>query len=104
MLSLPHTYPHLYQKFVEGYHVVGRSDHYWAGLSTDLVIEQVIMSLKTQGGLTRGKGMTDIQRLLWVLSMPACTALYQTMQVFTSVCYTTSDQHKDLSKQGKSEM
>ena len=40
---------------MEGYHVVRRSDAYWAGLSTDLVIEQELMrSVKTTGGLTHG--------------------------------------------------
>ena len=49
--------------FQAGYHVVRRSDRYWGALSTDLVIEQVLMrSVKRQGGLTRGRGMNDIQR------------------------------------------
>ena len=43
----------------QGYHVVLRSDAFWAGLSTDLVIEQELMrSVKSVGGLTRGRGMT----------------------------------------------
>lgn len=41
-------------------HVVRKSDRYWASLSTDLVIEQVLMrSLKNTGGLTRGSGLTE---------------------------------------------
>lgn len=32
----------VYNSFLEGLHVVRRSDHFWAGLSTDLIIEQVI--------------------------------------------------------------
>ena len=41
-------------------HVIRRIDRYWAGLSSDLVIEQVLMrSMKTGGGLTRGRGMTE---------------------------------------------
>ena len=76
MLQIPITNSLLHKKFEEGYHVVRRTDKYWAGLPTDLVIEQVLMrSLMTQGGLTRGKGMTERQRLLWVLSMPACAAV-----------------------------
>ena len=48
-------HPDTYQQFQEGLHVVRRSDRQWAGLSTDLVIEQVLMrSIKTSGGLTRG--------------------------------------------------
>ena len=61
---------------MEGYHVVRRSDRFWAGLSTDLNIEQVLMrSIKTHGGLTRVKGMTENQRLVWVLSMLVCASI-----------------------------
>lgn len=44
--------------FMKGYHVLRRSERYWAGLSSDLVIEKELMrSEKTTGGLTRGRGM-----------------------------------------------
>ncbi len=43
MLRLPQTHPDAHLKFMEGYHVVRRSDRFWAGLSTDLIIEQVLM-------------------------------------------------------------
>jgi hypothetical protein len=99
MSDLPETHPDVYKKFDEGYHVVRRSDRYWAGLSTDLIIEQVLMrSLKTCGGLTRGKGMTETQRLLWVLSMPACAHINEVMQKLTGVLYQTSEQHRDTSQ------
>ena len=96
---LPETHPDVHQKFEEGYHVVRRSDRYWGGLFTDLIIEQVLMrSVKMHGGLTQGKGMTETQRLLWVMSMPACANMNDAMQKFTGVSYETSDQHKDMSK------
>ena len=37
-------------------------------------------NLKTSGGLTRGRGMTENQRLLWLLSMPSCAEINFTMQ------------------------
>ena len=53
--------------------MVSRSGRLLAGLSTDLVIDQALMrSLKTSGGLTRGRGFTEQQRLIWLLCMPAC--------------------------------
>ena len=62
MSNLQETYPYVYDKFQEEYHVARRSERFWTGLSTDLAIEQVLMrSLKTTGGLTRGRGMTDLQ-------------------------------------------
>ena len=48
-------YLQLYQHFREGLHVVRRSYRYWAGLSSDFIIEQVLTrSLTTSGGLIRG--------------------------------------------------
>ena len=39
-----------------------RSDREWAGLWADIVIEQVqIMSMKSGGGLTRGRGVTEAE-------------------------------------------
>ncbi|KAK7506443.1 hypothetical protein BaRGS_00002555 [Batillaria attramentaria] len=53
-------------------HVLRRSDRYWAALSPDLVIEQVLMrSVWTAGGLTHGRGMGESQRNQWLLSVPA---------------------------------
>ena len=40
MNDLPLTYPEVYRSFQSALHVVRRSDRYWAGLSTDLVIER----------------------------------------------------------------
>ena len=61
MSSLQETHPHVYRKFQEGFQVVHRSNRFWVGLSTDLVIWQVFMrSLKTAGGMTRGRGMTEL--------------------------------------------
>ena len=54
-------------------------------------------SIKTHGGLTIGKGVTENQRLVWVLSMPVCASINETMQTFSGVSYETSDQHKDVS-------
>ena len=63
MSNLRDDHPAVYRDFVSGLHVVRRSDRLWAGLSTDLAIEQVLMrSLKTIGGLTRGRGFTEQQR------------------------------------------
>ena len=98
MTDLPKQHPDVYQSFLSGLHVVRRSDRFWAGLPTDLVIEQVLMrSLKTSGGLTRGSGMTEQQRMTWLLSMPACAETNQTMQEVTGIQYNSGEQNKDMS-------
>ena len=86
----------VYSAFVNGFHVIRRSDRYWAGLSSDLVIEQVLMrSLKTTGGLIHGTGMSEIQRPVWLLSVPVTAEINGALQEFTGVNYTSSEQHKD---------
>ena len=88
----------VYTPFKNGFHVIRRSDRFWAGLSSDLVIESVLMrSLKATGGLTRGRGMSETQRLVWLLSMPITAEVNNAMQQLTEVDYTTSEQHKDMS-------
>ena len=72
MHNLQETHPEVYMNFEEGYHVIRRSDRYWDGLSADMIIEHgLIRSLKATGGLTRWSGMTESQRLVWLLSTPA---------------------------------
>ena len=56
-----------------------------------------MICIKTHGGLTRGKGMTENQRLMWVLSMPVCASINETMQKFSVVSYEISDQHNVVS-------
>ena len=96
MYDLPTTNNQLYQHFMKGLHVIRRSDRFWAGLSTDLVIEQSFMrSLKSVGGLTRGRGLTEIQRSIWTLSRPSTSELNAAMQKLCGTQFETSEQHKE---------
>ena len=59
----------------------------------------LMRSMKTSGGLTRGRGMTETQRLTWLMSHPLCSEVNNAMQQqLTNVNYNTSEQHKDLTK------
>ncbi len=99
MCSLCDYHPNIQEYFGAGFHCVHRSDRFWAGLSTDLVIEQVLMrSIKTSGGLTRGRGMAEQQHLTWLLSMPACAQVNQAMQELTAISFNSGEQNKDMSK------
>ena len=99
MTDLRTDHPDVYRDFALGLHVARRSNRFWAGLSIDLVIEQVLMrSLKTCGGLTRGRGLTEQQRLIWLLSMPACAETNHIMQELTGVQFNSGEQNKDMSK------
>lgn len=102
MCKLQESNPDVYYAFKSGYHVIRRSDRYWAGLSSDLVIEQVLMrSVKTTGGMTHGKGMSECQRAQWLLSLPSCAAMNVAMQKFCGTDFHTSSQHKEAGKPRK---
>ena len=84
MTALHLSHPDLHAKFeTEGFHTVRRSDRYWAGLWTDLVIEQVKMrSLKSRGGMTRGGGVNESVRM-WINSMHRCAGIHNAMSNLT---------------------
>ena len=78
---------------------LSRSDRFGAGRSSDLVIEQTLMrSVKSTGSPTRCREITEIQRLVWLLSMPFTAEVNSSMQCLTEVRYVTSDQHNESSK------
>ena len=53
MLELESQHPDVHTSLKLRKHVIRMSDRYWAGLSSDLVTQQVLMqSVKTTGGLT----------------------------------------------------
>lgn len=96
MEMLENENPVVFQKFLDGLHVIRRTNQYWAGLVSDLVIEQTLMrSLKSTGGLTRGSGMTEHQRDIWTMSAPISSTYNYAMQDFSNTVYTTSEQHKE---------
>lgn len=40
-------------------------------------------SIKSSGGLTRGRGMDERQRMVWVMAMPACADVNEAMHELT---------------------
>ncbi len=55
-------------------------------------------SMKTSGGLTRGRGMTETQRLVWLMAHPVSSEVNNAMQELTNVTYSVSEQHKEETK------
>lgn len=58
----------------------------------------IMRSLKTSGGLTRGRRMTERQRVIWPPSMLECAEMNRTLAELTGVCYSTGEQNKDMTK------
>ena len=98
MPNLETTHPWLYRLFaVEGLFVIRHNDRVSAGIWPDLTIEQVMMkSLKSKGGLTHGKGLTEGVRTLWVYSMHASASYQDSMSSLTKQKNETSHQHAEL--------
>ena len=59
--------------------------------------------MKTSGGLTRGRGMTETQRLVCLMAHPVCDEVNNAMQHLTGIQYNINKQHKELTtaRQGK---
>ena len=100
MLELSTDYPWVYTQFAtNGFHTVRRSEKFWAGLWTDLIIEQVLMrAVKSRGGLTRGRGVSESVRVMWVNSMHRCASVHNAMCNLTGLQHRTSEQHIELGK------
>ena len=100
MQKLVTSHPWLYSKLIEdGFHTVRRSPRQWSGLWTDLIIEYVLMrSLKSRGGLTRGRGMTESVRHQWVYTMHVCATVHDAMSTLTGKQHQTSEQNVDMGR------
>ena len=87
----------VYQKLWEG-GTLWRTDKEWGGIPSDQVIEQLLTrALKTRGRLTRGRGFTEVQQTVWLLSRSICAevtnAVHEELLQLTS---GTSEQHMKL--------
>jgi len=72
--ELQNIYQHIYKIFQNGVHCARRGDRFWAGLSTDWMIEQVLMrSVRMSYGLAQG--LSETQRLVWLMSTTPCRPL-----------------------------
>lgn len=87
-----------YVKFTtHGYFTIRRSNRFWSGIYTDMCIEQLLMrSLKSIGGLTHGRGITENTLSLWILAAPACVEVAKAIEAFTGTSVATTDQHVDV--------
>ena len=56
-------------------------------------------SIKSRGGLTRGRGITESAHLQWILSMHKCAAgIHEAMTMITDMKTKASEQHIELGR------
>ena len=92
-LNLEEEFPLIYEEFMKGNHTVRRTAKNWAGLSTDLGIEQILMkSLKGRGGVI-GKGLSENVTRTWTKTMHRCAEISEAVE--TLIGKTFSDCHQE---------
>lgn len=87
-----------YEKFTtDGCFTIRRQNKEWSGIWTDMNIEQILMrSMKTEGGLTRGRGYSDETVMRWIICAPVSSDIATAVEDFAGISNETSEQHKDL--------
>ena len=59
----------------------------------------MMRGIKSKGGLTHGRGLTDSVRIIWVRSLHKCTAVYSALNQLTDLEHSSDDvQHVELSR------
>ena len=97
MQELDVTHPWLFEMFSDGFHAIRRTNRHWSGLWSDLVIDQTLKrSIKTRGGLTRGRGITDSVRHIGVKSMHSTAMVHDAMMALLGVVVNSREQHVDM--------
>lgn len=100
MLNLANVLtPEEFNKFTEdGYFTIRRTNKFWSGIWSDMTIEQTLMrSMKSSGGLTRGRGLSDAVLTKWILATPILTSVITSVEDFADEKSSTTEQHVDNS-------
>lgn len=92
-----------YDKFVgNGYFTIRRTSKFWSGIWSDMIIEQVLMrSMKVEGGLTHGRGLTESSISRWVNTIPVTIHVISAVEKLTGISSVYSNQHVELRESRK---
>jgi len=98
MTRLSQSHPILHQQFTTGNHSIRRTDRFWAGLPPDQVIETTMMlSAKIRGGMTKGRGINETSREIWLGTLTVCSSMRAALSQVTATERTKSG-HVDVGK------
>lgn len=89
-----------YEAFTTGANfTIRRNNKFFSGTWTDMVIEQSLMkSMKSSGGLTRGRGISETVLTTWTLGTVYLQNICDCVETFCNVAYQSSEQHVELSE------
>ena len=81
IITLETIYPHVYEQFMVGNRTVRRSSKQWAGIWTDLSIEQILVkSLKGKRGVI-GRGITENVPYVRTKTMHRCVEVTNALSI-----------------------
>lgn len=81
----------------KSYFTIRRTDKFWSGTWSDMIIEQYLMrAMKSTGGLTHGRGFTSSTIAKWIKAMPATTKVVDAIETLSGVSSATTEQHVEL--------
>ncbi|CAH0757850.1 unnamed protein product [Diatraea saccharalis] len=85
-----------YDRFTKGLFTIRRTDKFWSGVWSDMTIEQTLMrSMKSTGGLTRGRGVSENILSRWILSLPVVQKVSEKVEMYCKVEAKSCEQHMD---------
>jgi len=86
----------VFDKFTKGFFTIRRSNKSNCGTWSDMIIEQSLMkSMKTKGGVARGRSMQESVLSKWIYGMHAMNGVCEGIEKLCNVNLDTTDQHID---------
>ena len=80
-----------------GLFTVRHSGKFWSGIWTDMCIEQCLMRpMKSVGGLTHGRGITESTLSKWILGTPYFLKVHEAIEDFLGTPITFNEQHVEI--------
>lgn len=80
----------------DGFFTIRGTHKFWCGVWSDMTIKQFLMrSMKTQRGLTHGRGLSESVLVKFILTMVILVEVCNKMEDFCSVFFATTEQHVD---------
>ncbi|KAF0737722.1 Uncharacterized protein FWK35_00023698 [Aphis craccivora] len=85
-----------FKKFNNGFFTIRRNNKFNCGNWSDMVIEQSLMkSMKTEGGVSRGRSTQESVLIKWIYRMYALNSVCEELETFCNISLDTVDQHVD---------
>lgn len=88
-----------FQKFTNDFFSIKRSDKYFCGTWSDMIIEQTLMkSSKSREDFTRGRSTSESVLNKWVYGLVTASNISEGLEKFCGLFFHSGEQHVDARK------